>query len=234
MNKILEEIYRTCRSETPDGRTVKIGGHVSIQEGHFLQGLIRQLRPTVTLEVGLANGVSALFICDALKEASGERHIVIDPAQNAPSPTEPVSSRGIGLHNLKRAGFESKVEFFEEPSFRVLPQLEMQGRVIDFAFIDGWTTFDFKLVDFFYIDRLLRVGGIVVVRVGWTPAGRKVCKYVATNLSHFVPCGVLPATSEAADFETDDLLGLSRERIDLVVFRKEGEDTREWREHFEF
>jgi len=38
---------------------------------------------------------------------------------------------------------------------------EAQGERIDFAFIDGAHTFDHVLVDFFYIDRMLNVGGIV-------------------------------------------------------------------------
>jgi hypothetical protein len=145
MNQVLEEIFRTGESETPNGGTVKVHSHVLMAEGRVLQSLVRELHPSVTLEVGLGYGVAALFICEALREVGGQRHIVIDPAQNDPPPGQPRGWLGGGLHNTKGAGFESLIEFYEEPSFRVLPRLEAQGRVIDFAFVDGWTTFDFKM-----------------------------------------------------------------------------------------
>jgi len=36
-----------------------------------------------------------------------------------------------------------------------------RGVKIDFAFVDGWHTFDYTLIDFFYIDKILRSGGLV-------------------------------------------------------------------------
>jgi predicted O-methyltransferase YrrM len=70
---------------------------------------------------------------------------------------------GLGLANLDRAGYARLVEFHDEPSYRALPALEAAGQRIEFAFIDGWHTFDYVMVDFFYVDRMLRVGGIVVL-----------------------------------------------------------------------
>jgi hypothetical protein len=54
------------------------------------------------------------------------------------------------------------IELHEAPSFQVLPKLQADGLRIDFAFIDGCHTFDYAMVDFFYIDKMLRVGGVVV------------------------------------------------------------------------
>ena len=253
MNPVLEEICRNGESDTPNGGSVVVHSSIWMSEGRLIQSLIRDLRPSVTLEVGLGYGVSALFICEALQEVGGQRHIVIDPMQNDSNN----SWLGVGLYNLKRAGFESLIEFYEEPSFRVLPRLEAEGRSVDFAFIDGWTTLDFKLVDFFFIDRLLKVGGVVVVRAGKTPSGRKLNRFVATNLA-YRPCGVFPERTESMTrgrrllkrmlkinrirsrldpflrpeiVTTDDELGLSEQ---LVAFRKEHDDRREWHFHCEF
>jgi len=44
---------------------------------------------------------------------------------------------------------------------QVLPALLARGVKIDFGFVDGWHTFDYTLIDFFYIDKLLRTGGLV-------------------------------------------------------------------------
>jgi hypothetical protein len=98
---------------------------------------------------------------------------------------DPSSIQGwndVGLFNIERAGYRSLVEFYNEPSHHVLPRLEMNGQRIGVAFIDGWHTFDYVLVDFFYVDRILDVGGVVMFDdTRWYPAIRKVARYVATH-----------------------------------------------------
>ena len=196
MNPVLKKILETGLVETAEGELREPRGPVSEEEGRLLQELVQQLKPKVSLEVGLACGVSAMFICDGLEQAGGGRHIVIDPNQEGD-----FSNRGwgrIGLLNLERAGHGDKIEFFNQPSHRALPQIEAQGRRIQFAFIDGWHTFDYVLVDFFYIDKMLDVGGVVVFDdVNW-PAIRDVCRFVAKNCSYRVlrcagPSGVAGA-----------------------------------------
>src|SRR5665647_3489404 len=99
----------------------------------------------------------------------GVKHLVIDPYQNdvpeeslknSEQPADPGWS-GMGLLNVKKAGYEAIVEFYGKPSYLALPQILGTGCKIDFALIDGMHTFDFALVDFFYIDRLLNIGGVV-------------------------------------------------------------------------
>jgi len=237
MNEVLEEILRTGKVKSPDGELLD-AEPVSIPEekGEFLQKIINDLRPASTLEVGLAYGVSTLFICDALKDENN-RHIVIDPSQQE-------SWKNIGLNNLRNAGYEKMIEFYALPSYRALPQLEAQGRRLDFAFIDGWHTFDYALVDFFFIDRMLKVGGIVVLDdTDWT-AIRKLCRYIATNHAYKPICmdevpvdeefpeNFNPAVSpnlangiKQEQAQTDRQLGLWGE---CIAFRKESDDTRLW------
>jgi predicted O-methyltransferase YrrM len=187
MNAVLEELLAGYTS-SPSGDVVQVRDAIGRQKGEFLQELILELRPVVSLEVGLAHGVSALFICDALSKTANARHIVIDPYQDrfdmAHRHLQEDGYRGIGLHNLSRAGYGDMIEFYDEPSYRVLPRLEEQGRKIDFAFIDGWHTFDYALVDFFYIDKMLDVGGMVVFDDANWPAIRKVIRYVVRNLAY--------------------------------------------------
>ena len=116
----------------PDGSTVALDYHISPDEGAAIQRLIREIKPRVTLEVGCAYGVSTLFICEALAEVGGERHIIIDPIQER-------GWNGIGLFTAKRAGFGELIEFHEEPSHSALPSLVTMQRRVDFALIDGCT-----------------------------------------------------------------------------------------------
>jgi predicted O-methyltransferase YrrM len=214
---------------------------ISKEEGEFLQRLIAGRRPEVSLEVGLAYGVSAIFICEALVKAGGRRHIVLDPHQEK-------GWNGIGLRNLEAAGFGGLVEFRARESQMELPELVREGVRVDFAFIDGWHTFDHTLVDFFFIDRLLSLGGIVTFDDVTWPAVHRVCRFVAINRSYRV-CGEIGGTGGSGGRAAvgwlakqspqmgkvlhprfavmDEELGFYRDST-MVAFEKVGEDTRGW------
>jgi predicted O-methyltransferase YrrM len=260
MNAVLDRLLSTGEVRRADGTRAKLHSAISTDEGRALQRLIRTYRPTTTLEVGLAYGVSALFICEALAEVGGRQHITIDPLQR--------QWDNLGLEHLKEAGFDALVEHHEAPSFRVLPALEAAGRRIDFALIDGWHTFDYALVDFFYIDRLLTTGGVVAIDDAWSyRAVRKVVRYIALHRRYTpIDTGIAPrGRSGPPPFEwlarmvrtaafgrragrllspsvltPDSALNLPAD--DFVAFVKTGDDvlgdgsdgSRRWDQHFDF
>mgnify|MGYP001310860667 CR=1 FL=1 len=160
--------------------------------------LIQKLRPKI-------------FMCEALRAKDDAKHVAIDPFQQ-------VQWKGIGLHNLKLSGLVRLVEFHQKPSFIVLAEFVEEKRIIDLALVDGWTTFDFKLVDTFLCDKILRIGGILVMRTGGTPSGIKLVAYVKTNWPWYEHIG----TSNHNNWE------------DLVAFRKISPDIRRWKFHEEF
>jgi predicted O-methyltransferase YrrM len=181
MNTVLSEILETGVTKTASGNnTIRVHSSISLSEGCFLQKIIKERDPIISLEVGLAYGISALFICDALITRNGTKHIVIDPNQHGDS------WDGIGIANLCRAGYGDIVHLIEAPSYRALGELEKEGLRIDFAFIDGWHTFDFAMVDFFFIDRMLNVGGVIAFDDANWRAIRKVCRFVSTNRAYSV------------------------------------------------
>jgi predicted O-methyltransferase YrrM len=47
---------------------------IPADEGRYLQHLIREHRPKITLEIGCAFGISSLFICEALRDVGGSKH----------------------------------------------------------------------------------------------------------------------------------------------------------------
>lgn len=176
MNLVLQEILQSGKVRSHSGEPFDLGlVHVPRQQGEFLQQLIFETKPKVSLEIGLAFGISALFISEAIRSVQGTRHIVIDPFQSD-------SFKNIGLNNLYNAGFEDLVEFHELPSSTVLPKLECAGTRIDFAFIDGAHSFEAVFVDMFYTDRILRVGGILAIDDTHFPA-------VLEALRHFLDSG---------------------------------------------
>lgn len=167
MNTVLREILETGLVRLENGETLPLRGGISPEEGSFLQKLIALHRPSVTIEVGLAFGVSALYICEALREENPDfRHYIVDPNQRT-------NWHNVGLKNLREAGFLNNIIFFEEKAEIALPKILEQGKLFDFAFIDGWHTFDHTLADFFFINKMLKPGGVVAFDdAQWHGVGR--------------------------------------------------------------
>jgi len=251
MVPLLQEILRTGRVRSVDESSeIPLDSAVTADVGEFLQGLITSRQAKCTLEIGLAYGVSALFICEALEKNGGMRHIAIDPNQST-------QWQGIGINNLRLAGFAGLAELHELPAHLALASLESRGTRVEFAFIDGWHTFDYALTDFFHVDRLLSVGGVVVFDDAFFPGVHEVCRYVATNHAY----RVIGTTERVADYRPSRRTrvarwaarrsGLARKLLKskfvvpdenlgftpdcrCVAFEKLREDTRGWADHHEF
>lgn len=138
----------------------------------MLQGFLSSRRALQTLEVGCAYGLSSLFICEILAGHPGAKHTIVDPFQTS-------QYRRIGVQKLEKAGFDFW-ELIEEGSEFALPELCRKGARFDFCLIDGYHTFDHTLLDFFYINRMLKVGGIVAIDDTDSPAINKMAHYAAT------------------------------------------------------
>lgn len=246
MLQVLHEIVAAGTTQLSSGEAVNAISGIDPACGHLLQKAIREVRPRVAVEVGLAFGISTLYILEALREVGAEKLIGIDPAQHD------ATWRGGGLFNVKRAGYEDLYEFHERPSEEILPALMSAGTRIEFAFIDGWHTFDHVLLDFFYIDKLLTSGGIVVLDDVACPSIRRVCDFVLANLSYEIydsvelkPSSQLRKTLKRAAVAVFGALTRtdktpprhvlrSQARIENTYFlalRKTADDTRRW-DHF--
>jgi predicted O-methyltransferase YrrM len=229
--------------KSPSGNLIKVRSNITKEEGAFLTEIIAELKPNATLEVGLAYGISALYICQAIKKYPNPRHIIIDPSQN-------IDWGGLGLYSLRRAGYQEIIDFYEKPSQTVLPQLETMGVKVDFAFIDGWHSFDHTLVDFFYIDKLLNVGGVVAFDDSNWPSISKVIRFIIKNRSYtvfrYLPSTLSPLRLNSS-FKYNVFMrakaffrkvGAFRMGIDpnssCVALKKEAEDNRRWDFHRNF
>lgn len=199
-NPLLKEIYSTRQVVDANGNRYQLRDEVDQKEGSLLHSLVLQHRFTKSLEVGCAFGISSLYICDALSRLDSPSHTIIDPFQEA-------DGHGVGVANLRRANFNF-FELIEKPSELVLPGLLAEGKSYQFAFIDGWHTFDHTLLDFFYINRLLEEGGIVVIDDVNMPAIRRVVRYILNY-----PNYKLAATTENARPHTS----FKRRVIDTIV-----------------
>jgi predicted O-methyltransferase YrrM len=193
---LLARLLAERRVRSDFGEEFELDSEVSPEGGAMLQKLVRELHASTTLEIGLAYGISALYICDALRTKPGARHIVIDPEQHT-------QWHGVGLRHLRMTGLDTMIDYRELPSHEALVDLEREGARVDVAFVDGCHTFDYVIVDMFLVDRLLRTGGVMAVDDADWPSVRKACRYFLTNRGYRVfQCS--PAT------QSENLAGIRR------------------------
>jgi predicted O-methyltransferase YrrM len=185
LQELTEQAYR--RGNVPDaaGDPIDLAPHsVEPEVGAALRDLAVAEGAERTIEVGLALGMSALFLCQAVLPRGG-RHVAIDPFQAG-------SWNGAGMRTLREAGVEELVELIEEESQLALPRLVAEGREFDLAFVDGDHRFEGVFLDLYFMTRLVRPGGLVVVDDMWMPAVRTAVAYVESNLGANLEPDALP------------------------------------------
>jgi predicted O-methyltransferase YrrM len=183
-----------------------VRGSVKKEEGDFLYNTIINNKFKKCLEVGMAYGISAMYILLALKKLNTKniKLYSIDPNQST-------QWNNFGVKLVKNIKMNKYHKLIEDKSYNVLPQLT--DKKFDFIFIDGWHTFDYTLLDFFYASLMLRIGGIIVVDDAYHEGVNKFMKYIDTNYPHFKKISS-PST--------------------VCAYKKLSEDKRDWNFHKNF
>jgi hypothetical protein len=91
----------------------------------------------------------------------------------------------VGLENVRRSGLSHLFTFHHTYSQDLLPQFLMAGRRFDFVFIDGHHTFEQVCTDFFYIEKILRDGGLVMFHDVTLASVRKFVTFVLRNMKNY-------------------------------------------------
>lgn len=197
LEKFIEELYARGVIQGEDGMEFKIlPMSLAPDRGAFLRDVCRAERPRSTLEIGLAYGLSTLFIVQALLENGGPScaHTVMDPFQTS-------TFHDAGRRLIKKTGIERLVDFHQDHSEYVLPRLLREGRRFDFAFIDGDHRFDHVFVDLFYINQLLKPSGVLVLDDCFSDSVHFACRFIQTNYAYSV-VAQHPASGSALNDQT--------------------------------
>ena len=176
MNSVLTELYAHQTVTSRHHRIFHLfPAAVGWHKGQALYHWIRRHHPRVTLETGFACGASTLFICQGLQDnGSAGRHHAIDPFEST-------QWDYVGLDLVHQAGLTERLQFYEASSHRQLPKLLEEGLRVDMAFLDGQKLFDYLLLDCFYVDLMLPLGGVLVFDDPWLASVRKVARFLIRN-----------------------------------------------------
>lgn len=177
-SEVLKDILSSGFTRDPAGNSIKVHSEIKPAFAQALYENVYAMAPRVVVEVGMAYGISSLAILTALRDLGGERKLIsIDPYQAR-------DWDNCGLAAVKRGDLQDLHEHIDEPSFLALPNLLGKGVTVDFGYVDGWHTFDYTLLDFWYLDRMLPVGGVIGFNDCDWPAVHKTLGFVTTHRNY--------------------------------------------------
>ncbi len=159
---------------------------VSFSQGSALAALHNSIKPSLSIEIGLAYGFSALFILDSMFENNYGKHVAIDPYEVA-------VYHGIGLKSIHDLKFDDRFEWQEATAIDALSTMRRGGVRAQYIYIDGHHTFDASLIDFCCSDKILDTGGVIILDDMWMPSIKTVVSFIKNNFQHYehvdVDCG---------------------------------------------
>ena len=185
-----------------NNKSVEIHSNIKKQEGDYIEEIIKKFSFKKCLEVGMAFGISALYIL----QNKNTTLISIDPFQST-------QWKNSGVEIVKNLEFDNRHKLIEEKSYIVLPELLKKEEKYDFIFIDGFHTFDYTLLDFFYSDKLLKINGIIIIDDILHNGVKKCVNYINTNYEFYKKI---------------------QSPVTIGCYQKTKEDGREWNFHKEF
>jgi predicted O-methyltransferase YrrM len=165
---VVQQLLESATGKTMDGNGAFIRAGMSLSELVHLYELALAAQSGDALEVGMANGTSAVVLCGALSARGSGTLTSIDPFQTS-------DYARTGLAHVGRAGLSHLHALIEEPNYLAMPRLVAERRRFTFIFVDGWHSFDHALLDIFYSDLLLEDGGILTLHdTDWASVNKAV------------------------------------------------------------
>jgi len=192
---IVSAALRDGKIVLPNGESRAITHNVTLPEALQLAATVQRLGCRSTAETGMAYGISSLAICAALRSLGTDvaSHVAIDPNQSS-------EYGGAALALLRQYGLEKYCRLMEGPAHIEAPKLISEGVSLDFAFIDGWHTFDYTFIDFFLMDKLLRPGGVMAFHDSYGIPKRRVVSFILSHRKYrLLPYQKVPAFRAAKE-----------------------------------
>lgn len=176
-------------------------------QGMWLYHFCRKVKPTQTLEIGLAYGFSTLYFLAAIHENGSGRHTSIDPLSGP-------YAVAVGPTQAQNVGMGHAFRFIQERSYPALTALGRSRECFEVIFVDGGHRFDDALVDFTLSAELCPVGGHIIMDDMWMASIQRAVAFIRTNRVDF------------KEVETPI--------VNIAVFERTTKDTRPWDQYVKF
>src|ERR1051325_10535482 len=146
-------------------------------DGDILRDVLVAEGAHAVIEIGLAYGSSALAIGEALCSTgtTDVSHVVIDPFQAT-------AYDNVGWDAIDAAGLADQTTLIREASSIALARLASDGLTADAAFVDGSHRFHEVFVDLYYLRKLVRAGGLIILDDAAFPSVAAALRYLDLNL----------------------------------------------------
>ena len=204
----------------PNGNElVSLAGCSTENNIHVLRELIRVKNPTNTLEIGLANGASALAILASLKEfaAGTYQHTAVDPFQKD-------FWKSVGLCSVQSTGLQDRFRFIGQLSSQALPRLLEADDRFDLIYVDGSHSYGNVFVDYYYGVRLLKKNGVILFDDCTTSDVAQVIRFIIRKQKHILrEMDVNPFRNPNRSWKSK--LGNTLGRSQIRAFEKLGDGT---------
>jgi predicted O-methyltransferase YrrM len=151
---------------------------ISEPQGLWMFDTVLGLRPSRSLEVGLAYGFSTVYILAAMAQAGGGHHTALDPFQMT-------HWHGIGARQAQEVGMEQSFQLLQEYSFAALADFRSRQQMFEFIYIDGGHRFDEVLLDFTLAAQICPSGGHIILDDMWMPSVRTTVSWIRCNRRDF-------------------------------------------------
>jgi len=168
LNPVLRDLYQTSSyypTVTP------------FPQGHILHCIVLEHSLDLTLEIGLAFGGSALFICNAHQRKGTGHHYAVDPFQIH-------SFNGVGLTLIRKAGLGAYFQWLPTTAQAALHALSATGMTFDLIYIDGDHGFTAVLSDFLQANALLKTGGFLALDDSHFPSGVRALQVIRRHFPY--------------------------------------------------
>jgi predicted O-methyltransferase YrrM len=179
------------------------------------------IKPQRTLEIGLAFGASAtLMLAMHERVGSGEHHAV-DPFQRR-------DWGGVALKHIEACGLAKRFTLHEEMSALALPKLVQNKAKFGLIYVDGSHLFEEVLIDFYFSNLLLELGGVIAFDDSACGHVAKVVSFIRRTHQGCYQEESPYAITEPRWPKLKQFAATLFDRQQLTVFKKAAEPKRDW------
>lgn len=168
ITRVIDALSSARSAVMPDGRIRSIDQFaVPGDAADILERAARAAPAGCVVETGCASALSTLHICRGRLDAS---HLSPANPAHAIDPNQTRHFESMGIRHIRQAGLDAVCRVHDRAAHEVLPELLAASTRAGFAFIDGMHQMDYVMLEAFYIDRMLGVGGVLAIHDLWMPA----------------------------------------------------------------